>query len=116
MEITKTGTGSIGDAKVNETSRGKSTAKAGAVKDTHDAGMFESIDKGSPEKVLWSQDASLISEGVQAAKSSPDTRADRVASLKASIAGGKYHVEPKDIAERMIQSSLEDDVLTRKSD
>ena len=72
--------------------------------------------KTSPEKVLWSQESSLISDGVTAAKASHDSRTDKVAELKAAIQSGKYKVDSKKIAEKMIQSSLEDEVLTRKSE
>jgi flagellar biosynthesis anti-sigma factor FlgM len=65
------------------------------------------------EKVALSPEARLLSEGVDAVRMAPTTRADKVAELKAQIKAGTYNVDPKAVAEKMIQSSLEDDILTR---
>jgi len=71
------------------------------------------------ERVKWSPDAELIAEGVLAAKASTDSkeseRAQRIAQLKAKVQGGLYKTDASKIADSMLQSSFEEDLLTRKS-
>jgi len=41
-----------------------------------------------------------------AANEAPDTRDDRIAELKARIAGGKYNVDPHAVADRMVDEHI----------
>jgi len=116
MDVTKLRSDQIAD-KVSE-GRVRGTAgshKAGKATGATESTLGSSVgaSKDSPDQVKLSTDALAVLEGVQAAKSAPDVRADRVAALKASINDGSYKIDNKAIAEKMIRSSLEDDILAR---
>jgi negative regulator of flagellin synthesis FlgM len=68
------------------------------------------------QKVQWSPEAELLNEGVQAVKNSPDVRHDKVSALKAKIKNGQYKVDSEKVAEKMLEDSLSNDVLTRTSE
>jgi negative regulator of flagellin synthesis FlgM len=68
--------------------------------------------KGAAD-VKWSANAKLADEALAIAKNSPDIRSDKVAALKAAIQSGTYKIDSKGIADRMIESSLQDDLLSR---
>lgn len=63
------------------------------------------------EKVQASQDiASLSGAGsvlAEASASGDDVRADRVASLKAAIESGTYHVSAGSVADKLLNTMLE---------
>ncbi|MDB5095594.1 MAG: Anti-sigma-28 factor, FlgM [Cyanobacteria bacterium RYN_339] len=48
-----------------------------------------------------------IQKALSAFGSLPDVRADRVAELKAQIAGGEYNVSGKDIAESLLRRATD---------
>jgi negative regulator of flagellin synthesis FlgM len=62
------------------------------------------------EKVNWSEDAALVAQGLDAIKATPDVRADKVAQIKAAIKNGTYKVDAKDVADKMIESAIADEV------
>lgn len=103
----------IQDSKVRDSG---SAAKTGRVKAT-DAGATSSTKDAAPtndtDKVRLSHDSVALKEGIEAAKAAPSSRADKVAALKTAIQNGTYKMDNKAIAEKMIQHSLEDDLLTR---
>jgi flagellar biosynthesis anti-sigma factor FlgM len=68
----------------------------------------------SDEQVKWSPDAHLMTDALGEVKASADVRASRVAELKAKIKDGTYAMDAQKIAERMIESSLEDSLLSRR--
>lgn len=116
MDVTKlrsdqVATDKIADARVRGAGGAKKTSKADATSDhvaTNSVGAGE-----SPDQIKLSSDAIAVREGVEAAKSAPDVRAERVAALRGQIKDGSYKVDSKAIAEKMIRSSLEDDILAR---
>lgn len=61
------------------------------------------------DKVTLSGDARLVSLAATTAKDSPDTRADRVAALKAQVEAGTYQPDSKKIAEKML--TMESDLF-----
>lgn len=65
--------------------------------------------------VAWSADAVALGEGIEAAKAAPDSRAERVAELKAQIQSGRYKVNAEKVAEKMLHESFAESLLTRKS-
>lgn len=69
----------------------------------------------SSEKVNLSPESMLLQEGVATAKASPDVRTDKVASLKAAIKNGTYKVDPQAVADKMLESHLEESLLARKA-
>lgn len=94
------------------------TSQAGGVKSKNDLadllGVENTASSPSPEKVSWSADAHIATEGLAQAKAAPDVRQDKVAALKAAIQKGTYQVDSKAVAEKMLQSSMEEGLLTRK--
>lgn len=120
MEISKLRSDQVGaNTQQQKVSDSKATGKSDVLKSIEGQDSLQKqsgvAGKNSSENVKWSAEADLIAEGVQAAKESPDVRADRVAELKAAIRGGTYKTDAKAIAEKMIQSSFEEGLLTRKS-
>ena len=117
MDITKI----VDKTKISEAHVGAaSSAKTKGVKsETVDANNASSkaasVSFPGAEKVTWSEDAELASQALHEAKATPDVRAEKVALLKAAIKNGIYKVDSGKIAEKMIQSSLEEDLLTKKA-
>jgi negative regulator of flagellin synthesis FlgM len=66
------------------------------------------------QNVKWTENADLLSEGVRSVKNSPDVRKDKVAALKAQIQSGQYKVDADKVADKMLQESLENEILSRK--
>lgn len=109
MDISKVGSDRILDKNIqgaNNADRAKKTSE--------DAKKSSSVKQSTAEKVKWSDDAKLMSEGLQAVKDAPDVRTDKIAALKAKIAAGTYKVDPDALAEKMLNDSLAEDLLTRK--
>ncbi len=116
MDITK-----VGDHKINETqiSQNQEAQKASIAKKVGvSAEKAKEAQKTIPSKYLdkieFSGDAIAASEGVEAAKTAPDIRAEKVAALKAAVKNGTYKTDAKQIADSMIQKSFEESLLTRK--
>ena len=57
------------------------------------------------DRVEISPDAQDIERAREYAQTLPEVRADKVASLKEQIASGAYHVDSRDIADRMLQQA-----------
>jgi flagellar biosynthesis anti-sigma factor FlgM len=115
MDITK-----VNDTKINEAqiSQNQESQKASQLKKVN-VGTTQSAAASSKaakylDKIDFSGDAAVAAEGIEAAKTSPDVRAEKVAHLKAAIKNGTYNPDAKNIADSMIQKSLEDSLLTRK--
>lgn len=66
------------------------------------------------ESVKLSSEAQMLSEAKEVVRSGTDVRADKVAALKKAIKDGHYKVDAGSISEKMIQSSLEEDLLGKK--
>lgn len=58
------------------------------------------------DKVAISEDAALRSVAVRAAMAEPDTRAEKIAALKAQIQNGTYEPDNKKIAEGIVREDL----------
>lgn len=99
------------NSEVRESGRGESQSSNSA---TNAAGSAQSnAQSNAAAKVKWSSDARMAEQIDKTARSAPDVRADRVAALKAAIADGSYKVDARGLADKMIESSLKDDLLTR---
>ncbi|MBI4378350.1 MAG: flagellar biosynthesis anti-sigma factor FlgM [Nitrospinae bacterium] len=55
------------------------------------------------ESVILSERVKDIQKAKEIAKNTPDVRTERVAELKEQIEKGKYHINSKDIAEKMLK-------------
>ena len=105
----------ITGTQANGTSATKSGSKVDGAKSSEAQGIKQSVVPAGVEFVKWSPDAEVAQEAMATAKAAPDTRADKVAHLKAAIKNGTYKVDAHKVADKMIQSSLEEDLLTRKA-
>ncbi len=105
------------DSKVAENKGAASSSKTSAIQagDIDQSTATEKLPSQNIENVKWSAESELIADGIHHAKQSSDTRSEKVAALKAAIRNGTYKVDPRQVADKMIQSSLEDDLLTRKA-
>jgi negative regulator of flagellin synthesis FlgM len=113
MDITKTRTDKATEAQVSSLQQAtRSKASKGAEADAATNATASTETSGF---VRWSPDAALLAEGVQEAKAAPDARADKVAELKAAIQNGTYKIDARAVADRMLQSSFEEAVLSRKA-
>ena len=54
-----------------------------------------------------SHDAQLLTEAMRTAKNTPDTRAEKVESLRAQVEAGTYTIDARKIAESMIREEEE---------
>lgn len=117
MDITKLRsdptTDKITDGKLKGTSSAQKTKKTSDAAAARNTVAPHSVEPSGAEKVRLSQDVRSIQEGVDAARQAPDVRSEKVAALKNSIKNGTYKVDEKAIAEKMLQNSIEEDLLTR---
>lgn len=88
---------------LEQTSRKRNIEKAGAVQDTSSNGVVAESDA-----VSISEKGKDVSEMTRILKDMPDVRSEKVAELKARIASGNYNVSGRDIAEKVVNSALED--------
>ena len=98
-------------SQVSKTKGTKGQMPTQTIKGTEVGGLTGS----SLEKVTWSPDAELLAHGLQAAKSSPESRSEKVAEIKAAIKNGTYKVDAKAVAEKMLQAEMEENANARKS-
>ena len=61
---------------------------------------------GGSEKVLLSDEAKDIHKAREVIASDPEIRMDKVAEIKAKIESGDYHVDSKEIADKMLKDIL----------
>ncbi len=117
MDISKLGTDKIQQERTGEAQKSKKAQGAFQENSQSNASQSNASQSASATsqsaKVNWSPKAKLAQEALALAKASPDVRADKVAALKAAIADGTYKVDSKSLADKMISSSLEDELLTR---
>lgn len=64
---------------------------------------------GSSDRVTLSDDARLVSVATRTAQEAPETRADKVAALKAQVDAGTYQPDSKKIAEKLL--TMESDLF-----
>ncbi len=60
------------------------------------------------DRVSLSSRGRTVADAARLVNDAPDTRADRVAQLKAAIADGTYASNPRDIAARLLAAGLGD--------
>jgi negative regulator of flagellin synthesis FlgM len=112
MDITKVRSDKISEAQVKD---GANVGKSQKAKDSTVSGAtVERPAQPGSESVKWSPEASMIQEGVEAAKQADTHRADKVKSLREAIRNGTYKPDAAKVADAMIQSSIEEGVLSRK--
>lgn len=75
---------------------GDSSAKSSPVKQLQDAGS------ATEDRTSLSSDSSSVGSLVSTAMSSPEVRADKVASLQQQVQSGTYQLDPEKIAASMI--------------
>jgi negative regulator of flagellin synthesis FlgM len=59
------------------------------------------------DEVVVSEDARLMNAAMDAIRNTPETRADKVARLKAMVQAGSYSVDGQNIAARMLAEDQE---------
>jgi len=84
-----------------------------------DSGESSSVSRGkssesgrsgsTSDRVTLSDDAKLVSVATRTAQESPETRADKVAALKAQVDAGTYQPDSKKIAEKLL--TMESDIF-----
>jgi len=114
MEITKLGSDRVQTSDAAQTQKSQASKAAEKSAEQNSTAQANSAAKSSvASNVKWSSEAKLANEALAIAKAAPDTRADKVATIKAAVANGTYKVDSKAVADRMIERSIEDDLLTR---
>lgn len=88
---------------LEQTSRKRNVEKAGAVQEQAGSSAVTESDA-----VSISEKGKDVSEMTRILKDMPDVRSEKVAELKARIASGNYNVSGRDIAEKVVNSALED--------
>ncbi len=62
---------------------------------------------GAATQTSISSRAQQIQKAKDLASSAPDVREDRIAALQKAIDAGTYNIDPKDIADRMVDEELQ---------
>lgn len=107
MELNKVNSNQVGATQVSEQSK---LQKKTAV-DVNDSAATKSSVAPSGDRVEISSDASIMAKAMDAVRSASDVRADRVAELKKAIHNGTYKVDAKKVADKMLDSSIEEGAL-----
>jgi flagellar biosynthesis anti-sigma factor FlgM len=117
MDITKVGDNKINESQVSQSQNAQKNSQIQKVNvGTQTAAEAKKAEASKYlDKLELSGDASVAAEGLQAAKNTPDVRAEKVAALKAAIQSGTYKPDAKAVADSMIQKSFEESLLTRKA-
>ena len=82
------------------------------VKESAEVKNADVVEKGSSvqeaklSKIEFSDNAKIYMQAIEAVKSAPDVRFEKVAELKAAIESGNYKVDAVKIAEKMLRSHL----------
>jgi len=116
MKITHNKVGQNINTTDAKSEKASSTSGAGGVKKNSkisEAAAANSTDAGSQAtKVELSPRVQDIKKIKEAAKNAPDVNAEKVAKFKQMIAEGKYKVDAKAVADKMVDEAL----LTAKSE
>lgn len=84
-----------------------------SIKITREAERHDDAAKGvknpstKRDEVSVSEDARLMNVAMETIRNTPETRADKVARLKAMVQGGSYEPNASAIAEKMVDEDLE---------
>mgnify|MGYP003375963917 CR=1 FL=1 len=87
---------------LEQTSQKRNVEKTSAASEMQQTGMMKS------DAVTISEKGKDVSEMTRTLKEMPDVRADKIADLKERIANGTYNVSAKDIATKILNTTLED--------
>ncbi len=114
MDVSKVKSGQVQESRTQTQNQVAKTKSAGLTAPVVDAGDISGIkqDIKSSEKVEFSPEAQMSKEAFQIARNTPDVRADKVKELKDAIRNGSYKVDSKALADKMLQGSLEDSLLS----
>ncbi|MEK6628578.1 MAG: flagellar biosynthesis anti-sigma factor FlgM [Bdellovibrionota bacterium] len=116
MKITHNKVGQNVNTKDAKSEKASSAAKADATKKnskTSESAAADVARSGSQAtKVELSPRVQDIKKIKEAAKNAPDVNADKVAKFKQMIAEGKYKVDAKAVAEKMVDEAM----MTAKSE
>jgi negative regulator of flagellin synthesis FlgM len=83
-------------------------ANEAASKKKTSASSGESVSVSGSDSVSLSSSAKVLAGMKNSLSSTPDVRTDLVADLKSRIANGTYDVSGRQIAEKMVQTAVED--------
>ena len=61
---------------------------------------------GSSEQIVLSSKAKDIQKAAEVVRSTPEIRVDKVERIKREIAEGRFHVDSKDIAEKLLKDII----------
>ncbi len=82
-------------------------SKASKIGDDKLSALDSSVSSDSASRVNLSERAQDIKRIKELATAAPDIREDRVAELQKMIDGGKYKVDAKDIADKMVDEEAQ---------
>jgi negative regulator of flagellin synthesis FlgM len=68
-------------------------------------------DNSSSDQLLLSVQNQEVSHLVETAQSIPDVRESRVAQIRGEIESGNYHIKAEEIAEKIIEGNLIDEIF-----
>jgi len=115
MDITKIRSDKITEAQTGGAQASQKSKASQTIVSRETAAGAAKLGMGaSSEKVSLSPESLLLQEGVATAKASPDVRTEKVAALKAAISSGTYKVDAHAVADKMLESHLEESLLARK--
>ena len=109
MKITHNKVGrnlNLTDAGKSEKANKADSTKSDGLKNSK-AEIFDSNAGDTSSTVNLSQRAQDIKKAKELAKAAPDIREDRVAELQKLIDQGKYKVDAKDVADKMVDEELQ---------
>ncbi len=111
MKITHNKVGQNINTTDAKSEKASSAAKASSVKSnskTSESGAADVAKSGSQQatKVELSQRVQDIKKAKEIAKNTPDVNAEKVAKFKQMIAEGKYKVDAKAVAEKMVDDAM----------
>jgi negative regulator of flagellin synthesis FlgM len=89
-----------------ETKGAKATGKTHAAKGTERSGKPAEARDTSAVKTEVSERAREMAHAKAVATGAPETREEKIAALKARIAAGKYNVDSKEVADRMVDDHI----------
>jgi negative regulator of flagellin synthesis FlgM len=94
---------------VSDLQRSGDTSKAGKKSNSSESASSsaESSGVGLAAQTSISSRAQQIQKAKDLATAAPDVREDRIAALQKAIDSGTYNVDPKDIADRMVDEELQ---------
>lgn len=107
MKVQPSVANNIQSTQTSEADKAKSTARAEKLKAMKEAGKSPNAgaisDSAKPE---ISEKAKEFSKALSVASSAPDVREDKIAELKKRINEGRYEVDSKKVADKLVDDHL----------